>query len=64
MKLGVFMRYLRKYDCRYTIDPDLIVCDKCNKKFRNDSPPKFSLHDKYAGYRRRMKELAKQKGLL
>ncbi|NHJ00532.1 MAG: ribosome biogenesis protein [Candidatus Heimdallarchaeota archaeon] len=58
------MRLLKKCECSYTIDPDRTVCEKCNERFMNASPPRFSLHDKYAGYRRRMKELAKEKGLL
>ncbi|MHA1940344.1 MAG: nucleolar RNA-binding Nop10p family protein [Candidatus Hodarchaeales archaeon] len=56
------MRLLRKCSCRYTIDQTIKVCQLCQKPFRNASPPKFSLHDKYAHYRRRMKELSKERG--
>jgi rRNA maturation protein Nop10 len=58
------MRLLRKCSCRYTIDQDQDTCQLCQKPFRVAYPPKFSLHDKYADYRRRMKELARERGVL
>jgi rRNA maturation protein Nop10 len=58
------MRLLKKCKCRYTINQSQEICDKCKTKFISAYPPKFSMHDKYADYRRKMKELAKQKGLL
>ncbi|MFX0184977.1 MAG: nucleolar RNA-binding Nop10p family protein [Candidatus Hodarchaeota archaeon] len=62
--LGIKMRLLRKCKCRYTIDQSLKVCNECGNEFYTAHPPKFSLHDKYADYRRKMKEIAKQRGLL
>jgi rRNA maturation protein Nop10 len=58
------MRLLKKCKCRYTIDQTIKLCTKCNNPFRCAFPPKFSLYDKYAHYRRKMKEEAKQSGLL
>ncbi|MHA1972254.1 MAG: nucleolar RNA-binding Nop10p family protein [Candidatus Hodarchaeales archaeon] len=58
------MRLLRKCDCGYTIDQTKKICEKCNSPFRSAYPPKFSLHDKYASYRRKMKEIARMKGSL
>ncbi|MHA1978290.1 MAG: nucleolar RNA-binding Nop10p family protein [Candidatus Hodarchaeales archaeon] len=58
------MRLLRKCECRYTIDLSLIICNLCNQPFRSAYPPKFSPHDKYAEYRRRMKKEAKNRGIL
>ncbi|MHA1967166.1 MAG: nucleolar RNA-binding Nop10p family protein [Candidatus Hodarchaeales archaeon] len=58
------MRLLRKCKCDYTIDQSKQLCPKCNSQFRSAYPPKFSIHDKYADYRRKMKEEAKQRGLL
>jgi len=60
----IFMRLLRKCNCRYTIDQKIEICSQCNSSFKTAVPPKFSLHDKYASYRRQMKELAKQRGIL
>lgn len=36
------------------------MCEKCKTYFRSAYPPKFSLHDKYATYRRKMKEIARE----
>lgn len=58
------MRLLRKCKCRYTIDQSREICNKCGERFRSAYPPKFSPYDKYADYRRKMRELAKQRGLL
>ncbi|MHA1206186.1 MAG: nucleolar RNA-binding Nop10p family protein [Candidatus Hodarchaeales archaeon] len=58
------MRLLRRCNCRYTIDQDIDICPLCGSSFKTVVPPKFSLHDKYAAYRRQMKEQAKQRGLL
>lgn len=58
------MRLLRKCKCDYTIDQSILFCTKCNGRFHSAYPPKFSLYDRYADYRRRMKEQAKQRGLL
>ena len=58
------MRLLRKCKCRYTIDQSKKICEKCGDSFQSAYPPKFSPYDKYADYRRKMKELAKQRGLL
>lgn len=55
------MRLLRRCNCRYTIDQEIDICPLCNSKFKSAGPPKFSLHDKYASYRRQMKEEAKQR---
>ena len=56
------MRLLRKCACSYTIDQSKKICDKCGERFHSAYPPKFSPYDKYAHYRRKMKELAKQGG--
>ena len=58
------MRFLRRCNCRYTIDQEIDICPHCDNNFKSAGPPRFSLHDKYASYRRQMKELAKQKGIL
>ena len=59
------MPLLRRCACyNYTIDESKIICEKCNQKYLMASPPKFSLHDKYAEYRRKMKEIARKEGLL
>ncbi len=58
------MRLLRRCNCRYTIDQEIDICPYCDSNFKSAGPPRFSLHDKYAAYRRQMKELAKQKGIL
>ena len=58
------MRLLRKCKCGYTFDQSKLFCTKCNSQFHSAYPPKFSLYDRYADYRRRMKEQAKQRGLL
>ena len=58
------MRLLRKCKCSYTIDQSKEICDECGDRFHSAYPPKFSPHDKYADYKRKMKELAKQSGLL
>jgi len=58
------MRLLKKCKCSYTIDQTKNICPKCGHQFRSAYPPKFSLYDKYADYRRKMKEQAKQSGLL
>ncbi|MFX0174453.1 MAG: nucleolar RNA-binding Nop10p family protein [Candidatus Hodarchaeota archaeon] len=60
---GIRMRLLKKCKCSYTIDQSRRICDKCGNEFYSAHPPKFSLHDKYADYRRKMKEIAKQRGL-
>ncbi|WP_455143178.1 nucleolar RNA-binding Nop10p family protein [Candidatus Hodarchaeum mangrovi] len=54
------MRLLRKCDCTYTINQSIKMCEKCKTYFRSAYPPKFSLHDKYATYRRKMKEIARE----
>jgi len=54
------MRLLRKCDCTYTINQSVKLCEKCMTHFRSAYPPKFSLHDKYAAYRRKMKEIARE----
>ncbi|MFX1514810.1 MAG: nucleolar RNA-binding Nop10p family protein [Promethearchaeota archaeon] len=56
------MRLLRKCTCSYTIDQLKEICSKCGERFHSAYPPKFSPYDKYADYRRKMKELAKQRG--
>ncbi|MFW9903121.1 MAG: nucleolar RNA-binding Nop10p family protein [Candidatus Thorarchaeota archaeon] len=56
------MRLLRKCKCSYTIDQLKEICDKCGERFHSAYPPKYSPYDKYADYRRKMKELAKQRG--
>ncbi|UCE15189.1 MAG: ribosome biogenesis protein [Candidatus Heimdallarchaeota archaeon] len=58
------MRLLRKCKCSYTMDQSKELCDKCGYRFHSAYPPKYSPHDKYADYRRKMKEHAKQQGLL
>ena len=58
------MRLLRKCTCSYTIDQSKEICNKCGERFHSAYPPKFSPYDKYANYRREMKKLAKQRGLL
>ncbi|MHA1994323.1 MAG: nucleolar RNA-binding Nop10p family protein [Candidatus Hodarchaeales archaeon] len=58
------MRLLRKCECRYTLNQSLETCNFCNHAFRTAYPPKFSPHDKYAEYRRRMKKEAKKRGVL
>ncbi|MHA2223642.1 MAG: nucleolar RNA-binding Nop10p family protein [Candidatus Hodarchaeales archaeon] len=60
------MRLLRKCKCSYTIHTSKESCEKCSSTFRSAYPPRFSPYDKYADYRRKMKELAKQRevGLL
>ncbi len=58
------MRLLRRCNCRYTIDQEIDICPHCDSNFKSAGPPRFSLHDKYASYRRQMKELAKQKDIL
>lgn len=58
------MRLLKKCKCTYTIDQTKNTCPKCGHPIRSAYPPKFSLYDKYADYRRKMKEQAKQSGLL
>ena len=45
-------------------DQKIDICPHCDSNFKSAGPPRFSLHDKYASYRRQMKELAKQKGIL
>jgi len=55
---------LKKCKCRYTIDQEKEICELCNSHFHTAHPPRFSLYDRYETYRRRMKELAKQRGLL
>ncbi|MFX0014525.1 MAG: nucleolar RNA-binding Nop10p family protein [Promethearchaeota archaeon] len=55
------MRLLKKCNCSYTIDQSREFCDICKQRYKSAHPPKFSPYDKYADYRRRMKELAKQK---
>ena len=41
------------------------TCPKCNAKTHLAKPPKYSLKDKYAEYRRKVKqEELKKKGLL
>ena len=59
------MRLLRKCHClSYTIDQDKDTCEQCGNPFSSAYPPRFSLYDKYAQYRRQMKEYARSKGLL
>ena len=49
---------LKKCSCRYTINQELEVCSDCNTPFRSAHPPKFSLHDRFFEYRRRMREFS------
>ncbi len=58
------MRLLKQCECRYTMNQSLEICDLCKKPFKTVYPPKFSLHDKYAHYRRRMKKEAETRGSL
>ena len=61
--IGIKLRLLRMCKCRYTIDQTQTICPVCNEHFKTAYPPKFSLHDKYAAYRRQMKEWARDRGV-
>ena len=58
------MRLLRRCNCRYTIDQEIDICPHCDSNFKSAGHPRFSQHQMPSGYRRQMKELAKQKGIL
>ena len=40
----------------YTLDG---ICVKCKEKTASKNPPRFSPHDRYGGYRRKLKKLNK-----
>ena len=57
------MKHLFKCGCgNYSLAK---ICSKCGKETQQPKPPKFSLDDKYAGLRRKVrKEALKKKGLV